>query len=94
MERRPSKLFLWNDEKNKYLKITRNVSFEDVIEAIQNGRLLNIVAHHNQIRYPHQQIFIVAVANYAYLVPYVEDETNVFLKTIIPSRKATRDYLT
>ena len=86
------KTFRWSESKNEHLKQSRGISFEDVVLAIESGGLLDIVAHPNAQRYPGQKVFIVAVMEYVYLVPYVEEATHVFLKTIIPSRKATRDY--
>jgi uncharacterized DUF497 family protein len=87
------KPFRWNPEKNEALKEDRGISFERVIVAIESGGLLDILAHPNQARYPRQRILVVAADSYAYLVPFVEDEDYFFLKTIIPSRKAARDYL-
>ena len=87
------KPFRWNPEKNEALKSERGVSFEIVVVAIGAGGLLDILTHPNQDKYPRQRILVVAADNYAYLVPFVEDEDCFFLKTIIPSRKATRDYL-
>lgn len=83
----------WNSEKNEWLKIEREVCFEDVMTAIQEDRVLDIVEHHAKSRYPHQHMLVVEIEEYAYLVPFVEDDEKLFLKTIIPSRKATRDYL-
>ena len=87
------KPFRWNPEKNEALKSERGVSFEIVVVAIGAGGLLDILAHPNQDKYPCQRILVVAADDYAYLVPFVEDGDCFFLKTIIPSRKATRDYL-
>lgn len=87
------KYFAWNNEKNRALKSQRGISFEDVIFHIQRGHVLDIVEHPNQDRYQGQRILVVNIDHYAYLVPFVETENEVFLKTIIPSRKATRDYL-
>lgn len=87
------KYFSWNEEKNKLLEAERQISFEDIVFCIQSGFLLDILEHPNQEKYKGQQIFVVQVDEYAYLVPFVEDEREVFLKTIIPSRKATRKYL-
>ena len=87
------KPFRWSPEKNEMLRIDRGVSFEAVVVAIETGGLLDILAHPNQAKYPRQRILVVAADDYAYLVPFVEDEDCYFLKTIIPSRKATRDYL-
>ena len=87
------KPFRWNPVKNEALRADRNVSFEQVVVAIETGGLLDILAHPNQEKYPRQRILVVAVDNYVCLVPFVEDEDCYFLKTVIPSRKATRDYL-
>lgn len=87
------KYYDWNREKNKLLKIERDVSFEEVYIAIESGGLLEILKHPNQKKYPSQKMFVVSINNYVYLVPFVEDEEKVFLKTIIPSRKATKKYL-
>jgi uncharacterized DUF497 family protein len=84
----------WNPEKNEILKRERNISFEDVQESIQAGRVLAIDAHPNQEKYPHQQVLIVEIRGYAYVVPFVESEHEYFLKTVIPSRKATKKFLT
>lgn len=83
----------WNDEKNAELKNERDVSFEEVVIAIDEGIILDIVEHPNKKLYPNQRIFIVNINDYAYLVPFVEDNEKIFLKTIIPSRKATKKYL-
>ena len=87
------KYFDWSEEKNTLLKLERDVSFEDVIVAIGEGKLLDILEHPNSQKYKNQRIFVLDINHYAYLVPFVEDEQKIFLKTIIPSRKATKDYL-
>jgi hypothetical protein len=87
------KPFRWSPERNEALQADRGVSFESVVVAIETGGLLDILAHPNPAKYPSQRILVVAADNYAYLVPFVEDGDYYFLKTIIPSRKATRDYL-
>lgn len=87
------KYFDWNEEKNKLLKIEREVSFEDVLIAIESGDLLDIIEHPRKQKYPSQKIFVVNINNYAYLVPFVENDKKIFLKTIIPSRKATKKYI-
>ena len=87
------KLFRWNAAKNEALKADRGLSFERVVVAIESGGLLDILAHPNKARYPKQRVLVVAFDNYAYLVPFVEEKDHFFLKTVIPSRKATRDYL-
>ncbi len=85
--------YKWNNEKNEKLKTERDVSFEQITMHIERGDVLDIVKHPNQKKYPNQQLLVVEINNYAYLIPFVEDENGKFLKTIIPSRKATRDYL-
>jgi len=87
------KYFSWNEEKNELLKEERQVSFEDVVFYIDQGFLLDILEHPNQEKYKGQKIFVVQMDDYAYLVPFLEDEREIFLKTIIPSRKATKKYL-
>ena len=87
------KRFAWDHTKSAWLLSERGVSFEQVVAHIQVGHLLDIVEHHRPDRYPGQKIFVIDIDDYAYLVPFVEDEDEVFLKTIIPSRKATRAYL-
>jgi len=87
------KLFDWDPEKNQQLIEERGVSFEEVIFHLQSDGLLDDIAHPNQEDYSHQRVFIVAIESYAYLVPYVESDEHFFLKTIIPSRKATKQYL-
>ena len=87
------KPFRWNHEKNEQLKAERNMSFEEIVLAIEADGLLDIVAHSNLGKYPNQRMLIVAVEQYAYLVPFVEEADYYFLKTVIPNRKATRDYL-
>jgi hypothetical protein len=87
------KLLRWNKSKNDFLRSERDVSFEEVEMAIEQGNLLDIVAHPNRTKYPNQKIFVVRLLDYVYLVPFVEDQSSFFLKTIIPSRKATKQYL-
>lgn len=83
----------WSPEKNEILRADRGISFENIVVAIESGGLLDILAHPNQAKYPRQRVLVVECDNYAYLVPLVEEEDYFFLKTVIPSRKATRDYL-
>jgi hypothetical protein len=87
------KPFRWNPEKSDALKADRGVPFEGIVVAIESGGLLDILAHPNPLKYPKQRVLVVAHDSYAYLVPFVEEKDYYFLKTIIPSRKATRDYL-
>jgi uncharacterized DUF497 family protein len=86
------KLLRWNKSKNDFLRSERGVSFEEIEMAIEQGNLLDIVAHPNRTKYPNQKIFVVRLLDYVYLVPFVEDQSSFFLKTIIPSRKATKQY--
>lgn len=85
--------FRWSSDKNQQLLAQRSICFEAVVVAIETGGLLDVLAHPNPERYSGQRILVVEVNQYVYLVPYVEDDDHLFLKTIIPSRKATRDYL-
>ena len=87
------KPFRWSPEKNKLLKHERGISFEEITVAVEAGTLLEVVPHPNAAKYPRQKVMVVGVAGYAYLVPYVEEEDHFVLKTIIPSRKATRDFI-
>lgn len=87
------KRFNWSPQKNEWLTHVRGVSFERVLHAIDHGGLLDIVGHHNPSKYPNQQILVVEIDDYAYVVPFVESDDEYFLKTIIPSRKATKQYL-
>lgn len=83
----------WNEEKNALLKIQRGISFEEIVVAIGDGKILDIIEHWNKTKHPNQQLFIIDIDNYAYIVPFVETEEEIFLKTVIPSRKATKKYL-
>lgn len=80
----------WNAEKNQLLMVERGISFEDALFALQAGRLLDDLAHPNNSKYPNQRIFVVEIDEYAWLVPYVENDDEIFLKSIIPGRKATK----
>ena len=87
------KYFAWDEDKNAKLKAERGIGFEEIVFHMERGDLLDTVDHPNPSRYAGQRIFVVRREGYAYLVPFVEDEHTVFLKTIIPSRKATKQYL-
>ncbi len=80
-------------KKNELLKNTRNISFEEIVYAIQNGGLPDRLKHHNSYKYPNQYIFYVKYNNYIYTVPFVEDNNKIFLKTIFPDREKTKFYL-
>ena len=86
-------VFDWNEEKNQRLVEQRGISFEAILAAIEQGGLVDVLEHPNQERYRGQMIYVVNFEEYLYLVPFVVDEDGTrFLKTIIPSRRATRDY--
>ncbi len=81
-------------DKNQQLIQERHISFEDVIAALDNNKLLDTIDHHNKTKYANQEIYIIDINGYVYLVPFVRKDTHiVFLKTIIPSRKLTKKYL-
>lgn len=87
------KYFDWDENKNDLLRQTRDISFEEIILSLANNKLLEVVEHSNKQKYPNQKMFVVEVRNYAYIVPFVEDDEKYFLKTIYPSREATKKYL-
>ncbi len=86
-------IFDWNDEKNKELQEKRNIGFENVIVAINQGYIIDVLEHPNKEKYGNQYLIIIEIDNYAYVVPVVIDEEIYFLKTIFPSRKYTKKYL-
>lgn len=87
------KVFRWDNDKNEWLKEHRGVSFEQIVILLEREDVLETVEHPNQNRYPGQKIATVRIDDYAYLVPYVQESDEIFLKTIIPSRKATNKYV-
>jgi|GEM_PF-32305 len=87
------KTFSWNREKNEKLKETRGITFGEIVDALLENGLLEIVAHPNREKYPNQKILVVLVRDYCYLVPFIETEEEIFLKTIVPSRKYTKKYI-
>ena len=87
------KYFAWNADKNEQLIIERGISFERALYHIENNGILDVVSHPNVTKYPDQKMFILNINKYAYIVPFVENKDEIFLKTIIPSRKATKKYL-
>ena len=87
------KYFTWNSEKNELLASERGITFEEIVQKIELDAMIIETDHPNPEKYPNQKILIVDVDGYAYLVPFVIDQDEIFLKTIIPSRKATRKYL-
>lgn len=87
------KYFSWDIEKNEKLKQERNISFEEIVFYIERGQVIEILEHPNRKKYPNQFIFVIPIEDYVYLIPFVEKENDIILKTIIPSRKATKEYL-
>lgn len=87
------KIFKWNSEKNEILALNRGITLEEIVQRIQSGAKVIETDHPDKKKYSKQKIMIVDVEGYAYLVPYVFEENEYFLKTIIPSRKATKKYL-
>lgn len=84
----------FSPDKNQALIEERNISFEDIVSAIDNGRLLDIIDHPNELKYPNQKIYIVELNGYVYLVPFVrKNKQTVFLETIYASRKLSKKYL-
>ena len=82
----------WNPEKNELLKKERNISFEQIIFHLSQGDIWKTADHPDQKNYPGQRIYFVMVEDYIYMIPFVTEDEYVFLKTIIPSRKATKIY--
>lgn len=87
------RVYNWNSKKNRQLIKERAISFEKAVFYIENGGLLDDIVHPNTRKYPNQRVFLLHIEEYVYLVPYVESEDEIFLKTIIPSRKFTKMYL-
>jgi len=88
-----NKPFVWNDSKNEWLIAERGISFDEIVYYIMNGHLADVISNENQDKYPGQRVFVVNCAGYIHLVPFDESEKKIQLKTIIPSRKATKKYL-
>lgn len=86
-------IFEWDEHKNTILKNERNISFEEIVLAINNGGLIETIDHPNQIKYPNQKLFFIEYKKYIYTVPFVANANSIFLKTIYPDRKATKKYL-
>jgi len=85
--------FKWNLEKNKLLKKERGVCFEDVVVQIYDDNILDIIKHPNQEKYPKQRIYIIVLQNYVHMIPFVKEDNEIFLKTIVPSRKMHKLYI-
>lgn len=86
-------VFDWNPEKNEELKAKRGISFEEIALLLGNGEAWRVAEHWNKSKYPRQSVFFLPIDGYIYLIPYVEDDDTIFLKTAIPSRKATKAFL-
>lgn len=86
------KLFDWNEKKNQWLKKNRGISFEKIVEALNQGNLLADIPHPDQEKFSHQRIMYVWIYEYVYAVPYVQTDELIYLKTIYPSRKAKAKY--
>ncbi len=84
--------YIWSQEKNDLLKVERGVSFEEIVAAIESENFLDILDHPNQEQYPNQYFFVVRIKGYVWLVPFVRDGKQCFLKTAFPSRKANKTY--
>ena len=87
------KVFDWDPEKNLKLRVERGISFEEIVFHLLAGDFVDVAEHPDQLTYPGQKIFKILIDGYVFLVPFVENETMIFLKTIIPSRKATKQFL-
>ena len=84
----------WNPKKNEWLKKERNISFEQIIFHLSQGNVWKIADHPDQTNYPGQKLYFIIVEEYIYIVPHIIKKEYTFLKTIIPSRKATKMYKT
>ena len=84
-------MFKYNKEKDAILKRERGIGFEEIIDSINHG-VLDVYNHPNMEKFPNQKIYVVEALNYVYLVPFVKEDSYIFLKTIIPSRKAKKKY--
>ena len=84
-------MIIWDDDKNQKLQNERNISFEEISEIILRKEYLDILENPSR---PNQQIFVVKINNYIYSVPFVIDEqSNIILKTVFPSRKLHQRYM-
>ena len=86
-------LYRWDTSKNDKLIRERGVSFEEVLLAIDQGRLLDLIENPNREKYRNQKAFVVEIGQYVYFVPFVDQGEQIFLKTVIPSRRLTKKYL-
>ena len=86
-------IFDWDTAKNEKLITERGVSCDEVIAILESGDVLDVIEHPNQEKYSHQKMYVVEINGYVYLVPFMKTGNKIFLKTIIPSRKAQKIYL-
>jgi len=87
-------MFNYSAEKNALLKAERDISFDEVIAAIQNGQVLDVIRHPNKKKYPHQELMVIRIRGYVHMVPFLEQQDgSLFLKTVYPSRKAGKHYM-
>lgn len=86
-------IYEFDPEKNAKLISLRGISFEEIIIILGTDKLLDIVVHPNNVKYPNQKVYVIEYKGYAYLVPFVENSNKIFLKTAFPSRQATKHYL-
>lgn len=84
--------YVWDQQKNELLKTTRGVCFREIVELLEQKRVLADLPHHNQAKYPNQRIYIITLRSYIYAVPYVRNKDIIFLKTIYPNRKLNKRY--
>lgn len=87
------KLISWKNEKNIWLKENRGICFEDILYYLEHEYLIDDLSHPNPGKYQNQRLMVFNIKDYIYLIPYIETDEEIFLKTIIPSRKATKKYL-
>ena len=85
-------IITWNEDKNILLRQQRWIGFKDILLAMEEEKVLDVIPHHNPEKYPNQSIYIIEVSDYIYYVPFVKSEQWIFLKTIIPSRKHNKQY--
>jgi uncharacterized DUF497 family protein len=86
------KVIRWDEAKNQLLLLQRGVSFDEVLEKIDHGDILARLVHPNHEKYPSQEIFVFEIKGYVWYVPFVETQSEIFLKTIIPSRKLVKTF--
>src|SRR5580692_11102705 len=86
-------IYDFDPDKNPKLIELRGISFEEIITALGTEKMLDVIMHPNQAKYPKQKMYVLKLNEYVYLVPFVENDNKIFLKTAFPSRQATKHYL-